>query len=75
MQRVSSAEIAKLDAFAQQIDASSEHPLLSLLGQQGRDFHKLLLATATFHWEFDSTEQDIEAETAQYGPTPDHSSR
>ncbi len=63
MQRVSSAEIVKLDAFGQQLDASSEHPLLSLLGQQGRDFHKLLLATATFHWEFDSTEQDIEAET------------
>lgn len=61
--RVDGSDMAGLDTYAEQIDRASEHPLLSLLGQQGRDFHKLLLVTAQFHWEYDSTDQDIEADT------------
>ena len=32
------------------------HPLLSLLGQQGRDFHQMLIDKCQFSWEFDSFE-------------------
>lgn len=63
IQRIDATDMHEFGASTEQIDLSSEHPLLSLLGQQGKDFHKLLLTEAQFNWEFDSTDQEFEADT------------
>ena len=44
-------------ASAEAADCESHHPLLSLLGQQGRDFHQLLVERCEFDWQFDSFEE------------------
>lgn len=53
-----------VDTVPQAAEATN-HPLLSLLGQQGRDFHQLLVEHADFDWEFDSFEEEADTALAQ----------
>lgn len=41
------------------------HPLLSLQGQQGQDFHRLLLQEVQFDWEFDSFDERADSTLEQ----------
>ncbi len=51
---------------AAEIDPNDiNHPLLSLLGQQGRDFHSLLVEHAQFDWEYDSFEDQANSALEQ----------
>ena len=54
---IGSAAMQDSSAAVQVLDEGLHHPLLSLLGQQGRDFHQLLIENSFFDWEFDSFSQ------------------
>lgn len=51
------SDSAESEAPSQGIESNESSDLLSLLGQQGRDFHKLMLEYCQFDWEFDSTDE------------------
>jgi exodeoxyribonuclease V gamma subunit len=53
-----SLSISNLDSDDIGSEEGQSHPLLSLLGQQGRDFQQMILEQGEFDWEFDSFEEE-----------------